>query len=97
MVDHLPGSILQCKTDACSLPSIGRPISNTQCFILDRDLQPVPIGVRGELFVGGDGLARGYLNDPKLTAEKFIPNPFQPESLTVSYGRFCTLPLRWEY
>src|SRR5262249_16673963 len=70
---------------------IGRPSSNTQCFILDRYLQPVPIGVRGELFAGGDGLARGYLNDPKLTAEKFIPNPFRPGSLlyrTGDYGRY---------
>ena len=70
---------------------IGRPISNTQCFILDRDLQPVPIGVRGELFASGDGLARGYLNDPKLTAEKFIPNPFRPGALlyrTGDYGRY---------
>ena len=68
---------------------IGRPISNTQCFILDRDLQPVPIGVRGELFAGGDGLARGYLNDPKLTAEKFIPNPFRPGSLLYRTGDFA--------
>ena len=68
---------------------IGRPISNTQCFILDHDLQPVPIGVRGELFAGGDGLALGYLNDPKLTAEKFIPNPFRPGSLLYRTGDFA--------
>ena len=68
---------------------IGRPISNTQCFILDQDLQPVPIGVRGELFAGGDGLACGYLNDPKLTAEKFIPNPFRPGSLLYRTGDFA--------
>ena len=64
--------------DAFSLTTvpIGRPLPSRTCYILDRHQQPTPIGVAGELHIGGTGLARGYLNHPELTAEKFIPNPF---------------------
>ena len=55
---------------------IGKPVANTSCYILDEFRQPVPLGAIGELYIGGEGLARDYLNQPKLTAEKFLPDPF---------------------
>jgi acyl-CoA synthetase (AMP-forming)/AMP-acid ligase II/acyl carrier protein len=61
--------------EATSIP-IGCPITNTQIYLLDEQLQPVPIGIPGELYISGDGLARGYLNRPELTSQRFITNPF---------------------
>lgn len=60
---------------AGSIP-IGAPISNTRAYILDADLRPVPIGIEGELYVSGDGVARGYLNQPEQTAARFVENPY---------------------
>ncbi|MBN3925209.1 non-ribosomal peptide synthetase [Nostoc sp. NMS4] len=66
--------------------TIGRPIANTQIYILDKYLQPVPIGIAGEIYIGGLGLARGYFNQPELTQEKFITNPFNPKALIYKTG-----------
>jgi amino acid adenylation domain-containing protein len=73
--------------DANGIP-IGRPIANTQVYILDRHLAPVPLGVIGEIHLGGDGLARGYLNRPELSAERFIDTPFGRVYKTGDLGRW---------
>lgn len=66
--------------------TIGSPIANTQIYILDKNCSPLPIGVAGELCISGDGVGKGYLNRPELTAEKFVPNPFIPGKVMYRTG-----------
>ena len=72
-------------TDGDAPILIGRPIANTQIYILDRLMQPVPIGVAGELYIGGDGVTRGYLDRSELTQKHFLPDPFLPEKYERIY------------
>ena len=71
--------LVERKAQDENAPSIGCPIANAQVYLLDRCLQPVPVGISGEIYIGGDGLARGYRNRADLTAERFIPNSFSDE------------------
>ncbi|MCW3466338.1 non-ribosomal peptide synthetase [Chitinophaga nivalis] len=71
-------SVYVFERDAPIVPSIGKPIPGTRIYILDSEQQPVPAGVTGEIYIAGNGLARGYLHQPELTAEKFVTDPFQP-------------------
>ena len=71
---------------ANEIVAIGRPIANTQAYVLNEGLEPVPIGVPGHLYLSGAGLARGYLNRPDLTADKFVPNPFSLQPGALIYG-----------
>jgi amino acid adenylation domain-containing protein/non-ribosomal peptide synthase protein (TIGR01720 family) len=70
---------------ALNIMPVGRPLANTQLYVLNPQLQPVPVGVAGELYVGGIGVGRGYLNQPELTAQKFIPDPFSNQPGTRLY------------
>jgi amino acid adenylation domain-containing protein len=78
------------KSAEKSVP-IGRPIANTQAYLLDSQMQPVPLGTPGELYMGGSGLARGYLNLPEPTALRFVESPFQAESGLFKTGDLCRM------
>ncbi len=83
---HCTAAVLLDRTQQkIEFPHIGRPIANSKIYILDAELQPVPINIAGEIYVGGVGLAIGYLNQPQLTSEKFIANPFSRESNSYLY------------
>ncbi|MEO7021510.1 MAG: amino acid adenylation domain-containing protein [Ktedonobacteraceae bacterium] len=92
----------ECTVDAtvCGIhtvldePTIGRPLAHVEVYVLDAFLQPTPIGVPGELYIGGDGLARGYLNRPDFTAERFVPHPYSYQAGARLYrtgDRVCWL------
>ncbi|PPU88047.1 AMP-binding protein, partial [Xanthomonas albilineans] len=75
----------ECDASATGAPPIGRPIANVRIYILDAHIAPVPIGVAGELYIGGDGVARGYLNRDDLTVERFLPDPFSADPTARMY------------
>jgi non-ribosomal peptide synthetase component F len=68
-------------TDTTQNPTIGRPIPNTQVYLLDANLQPVPIGIAGEIYIAGEGIARGYLNRQQLNSERFVPHVFTSKTV----------------
>jgi amino acid adenylation domain-containing protein len=73
------------RDDSSSVVPIGHPISNIQMYLLDDRMQPLPIGVAGEIYIGGTGVGRGYLNRPELTAERFVPDPFSTDTKVRLY------------
>lgn len=77
-------STIKEMTDDCI--TVGTPVANTQVYVLDSKLQPMPVGVAGELCISGDGVGVGYLNRPDLTAEKFVPDPFRPGNILYRTG-----------
>ena len=79
-------SVYRVTSTLANTAPIGRPIANTTMYVLDAQRRPAPIGVPGELYIGGDGVARGYWQRPELTAEKFLPDPYRPEERIYRTG-----------
>jgi non-ribosomal peptide synthetase component F len=95
------GKLLQVVNDenkySGTIP-IGKPFSNTSVYVLSKELQPCPVGVPGQLYIAGDGIARGYLNNAALTKEKFISNPFSnAPSVMYGTGDLVKIPAWWRY
>ncbi|CAM3324100.1 non-ribosomal peptide synthetase [Xenorhabdus nematophila] len=78
-------TLYSCNSQQNNNPPIGRPIANTQIYILDTNARPVPLGVTGEIYIAGAGVARGYLNRPELTAERFLSDPFSSDPTARMY------------
>src|SRR5690606_40976177 len=79
-------AVQRLEPDSNGRVTVGGPLVNTSLYVLDAQLKPVPIGVQGELYIGGTGVGRGYWNKPALTAERFLPDPFTGRPGARMYG-----------